>query len=126
MQWAPLKCMCTCPSAKWRICSTGYVYDFSDTCQCIPVVALSGVSGMRGMAMFAALIVGGTLTIVSLVLYYRRQIRYFRHQLLRAESETLSLCSEGEVASETPLTTTEHDRMQAPSVFRRRSLSNNH
>ena len=36
MQWDPLLCMCICPPSLRRICSTGYMYDFIDTCQCVP------------------------------------------------------------------------------------------
>ena len=122
MQWDPLKCMCACPTSAWRVCSTGYVYDLLDTCQCIPVVATSNV---KGLAMFAAVVIGGALTIGSLVVYYRRQIRYFQHQLLRADSENLSLTSE--CASNTSLTSESIIvQRNGPNVFRRRSMSSVH
>ena len=90
MQWDPQRCMCTCPTSSWRVCSSGYVYDFTDTCQCVPVVATSNA---QGLAMFAALIVGGVLSIFSLVVYYRRQIRYYQRQMLKYESECQSIAS---------------------------------
>ena len=36
MQWDPLLCMCICPPSRRTLCSTGYTYDFIDTCQCVP------------------------------------------------------------------------------------------
>ena len=90
MQWDPLRCMCTCPTSAWRVCSSGYVYDFTDTCQCIPVVATSNA---QGLAMFAALIVGGILTMFSLVFYYRRQIQFYQRQMLKYESDCQSIIS---------------------------------
>ena len=36
MQWDPLLCMCICPPSLRKLCSTGYIYDFIDTCQCVP------------------------------------------------------------------------------------------
>ena len=122
MQWDPLKCMCTCPTSVWRVCSTGYVYDLSDTCRCVPVVAMSNVTGL---AMLAAFVIGGALTIFSLVLYYRRQIRYFQHRLLKAaDSESLSLATES--ASNISLTSECMIQQSAPNNFRRRSLSYTH
>ena len=90
MQWDPLRCMCTCPTSAWRVCSSGYVYDFSDTCRCIPVVATSSA---QGLAMLAALVICGALTVFSLVLYYRRQIRYYQCQMLKYQSDCQSIAS---------------------------------
>ena len=90
MQWDPHRCMCMCPTSAWRVCSSGYVYDFTDTCQCIPVVATSNA---QGLAMFAALIICGVLTIISMFVYHKRQIRYYQRQLLKFEPDCQSIAS---------------------------------
>ena len=34
MEWDPLTCTCICPESLWKICSTGYFYDYF-TCKCV-------------------------------------------------------------------------------------------
>lgn len=75
MQWDPVNCMCVCPMASWKVCSTGYIFDFSQTCQCVPT------STTASMGLLVAVIVLLTclmITVVGIVFMYRRQTGLFR------------------------------------------------
>ncbi|XP_040571148.1 uncharacterized protein [Lepeophtheirus salmonis] len=37
MLWDMKRCMCMCPISTWTACSTGYSFDFLDTCICLPI-----------------------------------------------------------------------------------------
>ncbi len=78
MQWDPEHCLCGCPVSSWRVCSSGYVFDFADTCGCVVALGVASTqvyTALLGLAVFAA------VTIISLVAYYRRRLRYFQRQL---------------------------------------------
>ena len=51
MQWDPDNCLCICPIAEWKVCSSGYIFDFTNTCQCVPT------STEASMGLIAAIIV---------------------------------------------------------------------
>lgn len=40
-EWDESTCTCTCPSPTWTPCSTGYFFDFHDSCSCIRIQDLS-------------------------------------------------------------------------------------
>ena len=42
--WDPSTCSCSCPASSWTYCSTGYMFDSSSSCSCIPVASLASES----------------------------------------------------------------------------------
>lgn len=63
--WDPTSCQCHCPSHTWQACSSGYQYDYTDSCSCIPLhmVAANGAV-VAAVLLSAALVItlmGGTL-----------------------------------------------------------------
>ena len=81
MQWDPVNCMCMCPTATWRVCSTGYIFDFSNTCQCVPT------STTASMGLLVAVIVLLTCIMVSVVggyFMYRNKSGLFRSRSRRS------------------------------------------
>lgn len=81
MQWDPTNCMCVCPMASWKVCSTGYIFDFTSTCQCVPMNATASTG------LLAATIVLMTCLVVSVVggyFMYKRRIGVFRPASRRA------------------------------------------
>ncbi len=75
MLWDPVNCLCVCPKASWRVCSTGYIFDFTRTCQCVPT------STTASMGLLVAVIVLVTCLLVSVAggfFMYRRQTGLFK------------------------------------------------
>ena len=86
MQWDPVNCMCICPMASWRICSTGYIFDFSSSCQCVPT------STTASTGLIAAIFVLLTCIVVSTVgayLMYKKQIGVFRQARVNSRRGTV-------------------------------------
>lgn len=80
MRWDPINCMCICPMTSWKLCSTGYIFDFSQTCQCVPT------STMASTGLLAAIIVLVTCMVVSVIggyVMYKKQIGLFRSRSRR-------------------------------------------
>ena len=75
MRWDHDKCTCVCPDSAWKICSTGYLFDYAATCDCVPA------NSTAGSGLLVALLV--TLTCVSIgvigmFLMYKKQIGLFK------------------------------------------------
>jgi hypothetical protein len=87
MRWDPSNCMCVCPASTWRVCSTGYVFDFASTCSC---VSLLSTAGPHVYAALLGVVVISTLTITSLVMFYNKRMRWFKQQLLVASRDSLN------------------------------------
>jgi len=75
MRWDPSSCMCVCPTASWRVCSTGYIFDFTQTCRCVPI---STTASMGLMVAMLVLVVCIALTFVGGYLMYRRKTGLFK------------------------------------------------
>ena len=75
MQWDPVNCMCICPMASWKVCSTGYMFDFRTTCQCVPV---STTASLGLMVAVAVLLTCTLITSIGIYVMYRSQTGLFR------------------------------------------------
>ena len=75
MQWDPTNCMCVCPMASWKVCSTGYIFDFTTTCQCVPV---STTASLGLMVAVAVLITCMLMSFIGVYVMYRSQTGLFR------------------------------------------------
>lgn len=61
--------------ASWRVCSTGYIFDFTQSCQCVPT------STTASMGLLVAVIVLMSCLVVTAAggfFMYRRQTGVFR------------------------------------------------
>lgn len=69
MSWNEAGCRCSCPESTWRLCSTGYVFDFQNSCSCVPI------SMTASLGLIAAVLVLLTCSVLSLLgsyaMYYR-------------------------------------------------------
>lgn len=68
-EWDLQHCRCVCREDTWRPCSTGYLFDSQESCQCT-AVHYRAVPTMAGLTVLIVLLVVSTN--VSLLLYYRR------------------------------------------------------
>ena len=75
MQWDPVNCMCICPMASWRVCSTGYVFDFTQSCECVPTSTTASLGLLVAVIVLMSCLV---LTVAGGVCMYRRQTGVFR------------------------------------------------
>ena len=68
-EWDLQSCRCVCREDTWRPCSTGYLFDSQETCQCTPVHYRGGltVAGLAVLLVFLAVSAN-----LSLLLYYRK------------------------------------------------------
>ncbi len=76
MQWDPVNCLCICPIAEWKVCSTGYIFDFTSTCQCVPT------STTASTGLVAAIIVLVSCFLVTMVggyIMFRKRVGLFRN-----------------------------------------------
>ena len=75
-------CRCGCREDSWRPCSTGYLFDSQESCQCTPVHYRAAPS-TAGLTVLIVLLVLSTN--ISLLLYYRkaRDKRQRRESLAR-------------------------------------------
>ena len=51
--WDADSCSCVCPRRTWRACSTGYTFDYTDTCRCKPIVVLGGSASLIALVAVA-------------------------------------------------------------------------
>ncbi|TRY68855.1 hypothetical protein TCAL_03210 [Tigriopus californicus] len=80
MRWDIMNCMCICPISSWKVCSTGYIFDFSRTCQCVTI------STTASTGLLTAIIVLVTCMVVSVIggyVMYKNQIGLFRSRSRR-------------------------------------------
>ncbi len=75
MQWDPVNCMCICPMASWRVCSTGYIFDFTQSCQCVPTSTTASMGLLVAVIVLMSCLV---VTVAGGVFMYRRQTGVFR------------------------------------------------
>jgi len=63
--WDPHTCQCHCPVYSWQYCSTGYMYDYSNTCSCVQIFAVASKGLQAAVILLAvstfAVVVGGVL-----------------------------------------------------------------
>ena len=75
MEWDDSTCRCRCPLSRWQHCSTGYVFDYEDSCRCVPT---SMTASLGLIAALIVLIVCILVTAVGFLTMYRRQTGLFR------------------------------------------------
>ena len=75
MDWDESTCRCRCPLSRWQHCSTGYVFDFENSCRCVPT---SMTASLGLIAALIVLIVCILVTAVGFFTMYRRQTGLFR------------------------------------------------
>ena len=64
--WDEETCSCLCPRTTWQMCSTGYTYDFLDTCQCKITYLVATSGGLTALFIVACVsLVAGVLVIVK-------------------------------------------------------------
>lgn len=73
---------------RWKVCSTGFTYDFSDTCSCIPAPSRTASGGLTFVILLVGVYAFLTTVIVS---YYRRKLR---RQRLHSDSNLERLLRE--------------------------------
>lgn len=86
-QWDPVNCMCLCPTNTWRVCSTGYIFDLANTCQCVPTSTTASVGLLVAVIMLVTCIL---VSVVGGYLMYRNKIGLFRTKSRKAGSKSLS------------------------------------
>ena len=75
MEWDESTCRCRCPLSRWQHCSTGYVFDYENSCRCVPT---SMTASLGLIAALIVLIVCILVTAVGFFTMYRRQTGLFR------------------------------------------------
>ena len=85
MTWDPVNCMCMCPVASWQVCSTGYIFDFTQTCQCVPI---STTASMGLLVAIGVLLICVLISIIGGILMYKRQVGLFRTKSRRSMAAT--------------------------------------
>jgi hypothetical protein len=76
MQWDPVNCLCICPISEWKVCSTGYIFDFTSSCQCVPT-STTASTGL--VAAVIVLITCFLITIVGGYVMFKRKMGIFRN-----------------------------------------------
>ena len=65
MEWDETNCRCLCPVSSWRHCSTGYAFDYEQTCHCVPTSMKASLGLIAAMIVFTTclfvIIIGGVL-----------------------------------------------------------------
>ena len=75
MTWDDINCRCVCPYSLWRICSTGYVFDYENTCHCIPTSMTASLGLIAAIIVLITCMLG---TAVGGFIMYRKQTGIFR------------------------------------------------
>ena len=47
-EWDDRSCSCACPRSTWRQCSTGYTFDYVNTCNCVSTYLIAASGGLTG------------------------------------------------------------------------------
>jgi len=114
--WDPGMCMCRCPLASLQQCSTNYVFDFTNSCKCIPEESneLPGERKERSHNIpkntnITIVVVGSLIlcvfilfaVVVSLVHYVKRLKRRLRHsaEVLVPSNTSVHIRGSGRTAS---------------------------
>ncbi|TRY70451.1 hypothetical protein TCAL_02382 [Tigriopus californicus] len=55
--WNPNTCSCVCPERTWRACSTGFMFDFQNSCECTRIynMAWTGLTILIGVFVIACI-----------------------------------------------------------------------
>merc|ERR1712223_298329 len=85
--WDDENCQCLCLQSEWKECSTGYVYDPIDTCDCLPRSPVQ-MGEAQIIVMVAILIIVLALAIGSSFYAYkkRKEIQELRAEMNQNES----------------------------------------
>ena len=75
MNWDDTNCRCVCPISLWRFCSTGYVFDYENTCHCIPTSMTASLGLIAAIIVLITCMLG---TAVGGFIMYRKQTGIFR------------------------------------------------
>jgi len=75
MSWDDTNCRCVCPYSLWRICSTGYIFDYENTCHCIPTSMTASLGLIAAIIVLITCMLG---TAVGGFIMYRKQTGIFR------------------------------------------------
>ena len=75
MNWDESNCRCVCPISLWRYCSTGYVFDYENTCHCIPTSMTASLGLIAAIIVLITCMVG---TAIGGFIMYRKQTGIFR------------------------------------------------
>ena len=55
--WDPEACKCHCPRHRWQACSSGYMYDWTSSCSCVPVHAVAAKGAVAAVVLLSAVLV---------------------------------------------------------------------
>lgn len=75
MNWDDTNCRCVCPISLWRFCSTGYVFDYENTCHCIPTSMTASLGLIAAIIVLTTCMLG---TAVGGFIMYRKQTGIFK------------------------------------------------
>jgi len=85
--WDPASCRCHCPSHTWQACSSGYSYDYTDTCSCQLIHDMAGNSALLAVVILSAALV---LTILGGILMFRTRTGIFKEMRIKLIEESES------------------------------------
>ena len=51
-EWDDRTCSCACPRSTWRQCSTGYTFDYVNTCNCVSTYLIAASGSLTGYIIF--------------------------------------------------------------------------
>ena len=84
MHWDEDNCKCMCPPSQWKMCSTGFIFDFGPKCHCTPADMTAS------LGLIAALVVLILCMFVSLVggyFMYRKKTGLFKRSATMSRQE---------------------------------------
>lgn len=71
--WDDENCQCLCLQSQWKECSTGYVYDPIDTCDCLPRSASVQMGEEPLIVILAILVVVSVIAVISCIYAYHKR-----------------------------------------------------
>lgn len=71
--WDQDTCTCSCPSNTWTHCSTGFEFDFQDSCTCVRTTFFLGETCNSFLSIVVAVFVCFLIFILAIVSYYKRK-----------------------------------------------------
>ena len=75
MYWDESNCRCVCPISQWRSCSTGYVFDYQNTCHCMPTSMTASLGLIAATIVLITCMLG---SMVGIFVMYRKKTGLFR------------------------------------------------
>lgn len=73
--WDEQNCRCVCPISSWTFCSTGYVFDYENSCTCIPTSMTASLGLIAAIIVLITCMIGTT---IGGFIMYRKQTGIFR------------------------------------------------